>query len=72
MADKAQRVHIGFVGSQVLATRVTESEFSRLRASLGSEGWFDLTSDDGTVALDLTKVAYVHVDHEGSRVGFGS
>jgi hypothetical protein len=27
---------------------------------------------DGTVALDLSKVVYVLVDHEEHRVGFGT
>ena len=47
-------------------------ELTRLRNALGSEGWHELTSEDGTVALDLSKVVYVLVDHEGQRVGFGS
>ncbi len=33
-------------------------------------GWHDLTAEDGTVALDLSKVVYVLVDHEEHRVGF--
>jgi hypothetical protein len=28
--------------------------------------------EDGTVALDLSKVVYVLVDHEEHRVGFGT
>jgi hypothetical protein len=72
MADRPQRVSIGFLGSQVLSARIAPDELKRLREALGSEGWFDLTTEEGTVALDVTKVAYVLVDHEGSRVGFGS
>jgi hypothetical protein len=72
MADRPQRVSIGFLGSQVLSVRIAPDEITRLRGGLGGEGWFDLTTEEGTVALDLTKVAYVLVDHEGSRVGFGS
>jgi hypothetical protein len=29
-------------------------------------------AEDGTVALDLSKVVYVLVDHEEHRVGFGT
>jgi hypothetical protein len=35
-------------------------------------GWHELTAEDGTVALDLSRVLYVLVDHEDHRVGFGS
>lgn len=70
--DKPQRVSIGFLGGPTLAARVAPTELTRLRNALGSEGWHDLTAEDGTVALDLTKVVYVLVDHEEHRVGFGT
>jgi hypothetical protein len=70
--DKPQRISIGFHGGQVLSARVAPAELTKLRKALGSDGWYDLTADDGTVALDLSKVAYVLVDHEEHRVGFGT
>jgi hypothetical protein len=70
--DKPQRVSIGFLGGQTLAARVAPAELTRLRNALGSEGFHDLTAEDGTVALDLGKVVYVLVDHEEHRVGFGT
>jgi hypothetical protein len=71
--DKPTKINIGFIGSQVLSARVAPPELTRLRNALGrSEGWHDLTAEDGTIALDLTKVVYVLVDHEGHRVGFGT
>ena len=48
------------------------AELTKLRNALGSDGWHDLTAEDGTVAVDLTKVVYVIVDHEEHRVGFGT
>jgi hypothetical protein len=39
---------------------------------LPAAGWHDLTAEDGTVALDLSEVVYVLVDHEEHRVGFGT
>jgi hypothetical protein len=70
--EKPQKINIGFVGSQVLSARVAPGELTRLRNALGSEGWHELTAEDGTVALDLSKVVYVLVDHEGHRVGCGT
>jgi hypothetical protein len=56
----------------VLAARVAPAELTRLRPALPAAGWHDLTAEDGTVALDLSKVVYVLVDHEEHRVGFGT
>jgi hypothetical protein len=73
MADeKPQKISVGFVGGQVLAARVAPDELTKLRNTLGSGGWYDLTAEDGTVALDLSRIVYVLVDHEGHRVGFGT
>lgn len=73
MADdkKPQRISIGFDGGQVLSARVAPDELTRLRGALGTDGWHEVTSEDGTVAIALNSVVYVLVDHEGHRVGFG-
>ena len=69
--DKPQKISIGFDGGQVLGARVQPDELANLRKALGSMGWHELTAEDGTVALDLSRVLYVLVDHEDHRVGFG-
>jgi hypothetical protein len=72
MADeKPQKVSVGFIGSQVLAGRIAPAELSKLRDALGTEGWRDVRFEDGTIALDLSKVVYVLVEDEEHRVGFG-
>lgn len=70
--DKPQKISIGFDGGQVLGARVQPTELAKLRQALGTDGWHELTAEDGTVALDLKRVLYVLVDHEDHRVGFGS
>ncbi len=70
--DKPQKVSIGFIGSQVLSGRVSGKELAKLRDALGSDGWRDVRFDDGTAAVDLTKVVYVLVEDGEHRVGFGS
>lgn len=73
MADeKPQKISIGFDGGQVLGARVQPDELTRFRKALGSMGWHELTAEDGTVALDLSRILYVLVDHEDHRVGFGT
>ena len=69
---KPQKVSIGFEGGQVLSARVAPDHLTRLREALGSGGWYDLTAEDGTVAVDLGRIVYVLVDDEEHRVGFGT
>jgi hypothetical protein len=67
----AQRVDIGFVGGQVLTVRLEENALKDLRKALQRDpGWYDLVSEDGQVALDRDKVAYIRLDSGEHRVGF--
>jgi hypothetical protein len=68
---EAQRVEIGFEGGQVLSTRLGEQDLKDLRTRLEQGGWYDLPTEDGTVALYLGKIAFVRVDSGEHRVGFG-
>jgi hypothetical protein len=70
--DKPQKVSIGFLGTQVLSGRIAPKELSQLREALGGDGWRDVRFEDGTAALDLSKVVYVLVEDDEHRVGFGS
>jgi hypothetical protein len=70
--ERPQKISIGFHGGQVLSARVAPGELTNLRNALGKDGWHDLTAEDGTVALDLSRIVYVLVDHEEHRVGFGT
>jgi hypothetical protein len=73
MADGRQRISIGFHG-QAIAARVTDAQLAALRRALesGAEGWHELEAEDGTIALDLSKVVFVQVDAGEQRVGFGA
>lgn len=70
--DKPQKISIGFDGGQILGARVQPAALTELRKALGSDGWWDLEAEDGTIALNLKRVLYVLVDHEDHRVGFGT
>lgn len=70
--DKPHKVSIGFIGSQVLSGRIAPKELSKLRDSLGKENWRDVRFEDGTAAIDLSKVVYVLVEDEEHAVGFGA
>jgi hypothetical protein len=73
-AERPQRFSVGFHGGQTLAGRAAPSEISELRKALGAagSGFYDLKAEDATIALDLGSVAYLLVDVEDHRVGFGS
>jgi len=72
-ARRPQKVSIGFAGGQVLALRVPAPALERLHEALASErGWHELELDDGIVRLDLGQVAYVRVESDEPRVGFGA
>ncbi len=70
--DKPLKVSIGFIGGQVLSGRISSEQLRNLREALGSESWRDVRFEDGTAALDLSKVVYVLVEDEEHRVGFGA
>jgi hypothetical protein len=57
----------------VLAARVSTDSLNGFRTALGgADRWFDLAIEDGSVRIDLTQVAYVRVDSDEPRVGFGA
>ena len=67
---EAQRIEIGFEGGQVISTRLSDGDLKDLRSRLEQGGWYDLPTEDGTIALYLGKVAFVRIDSGDHRVGF--
>jgi hypothetical protein len=73
MADTPRRIDIGFQGGQSLPVRVDQEVYDALRKALadsGSDRWFELTTQDSDVYVDLSQVVYVRLDTEDHRVGF--
>jgi hypothetical protein len=67
----AGRVEIGFSGGQVVAVRLGDDKVKDLRKSLDkADGWFDLETEDGEVALDLRQVVFVRGAPGEHRIGF--
>lgn len=67
----SERAEIGFTGGQVAAVRMTGKQMTDLRKALnGGEGWHDVETEDGTLALDLEKVAFIRVAASDQRIGF--
>ena len=71
MADKPQKISIGFHGGQTLVARVKPEVLTSLRAALGQGGgWHELQAESGTAIFDLARIDYVLIDDDSSRVGF--
>ncbi len=68
---KRERVEIGFEGGQVLATRLNQKQLDDLRKALDkADGWFDISTEDGDLAVDLDEVIFVRVAAPEHRIGF--
>jgi len=66
-----QRISIGIYASAPLVLRVSEEQLADLQGALGTEGWHEITAEDGTVKLNLQHVLWLKVDKDEQRVGFG-
>ena len=67
----AGRVEVGFSGGQVVAVRLSDDRVKDLRKALDkADGWFDLETEDGEVALDLREVVFVRGAPGEHRIGF--
>jgi hypothetical protein len=66
-----QRVEIGFAGGQVVSVRLAEKPLADLRQQVERhEDWYDLETDDGSVAIDLSKVVFVRIAGAPHTIGF--
>jgi len=68
---EAQRVEIGFEGGQVISARLVKGDLEDLRARLEQGGWYDLHTEEGTIALYLGKIQFLRIESGEHRVGFG-
>ena len=67
----SERAEIGFAGGQVAAVRMNAKQMTDLRKALDAgDGWHDLETEDGTLAVDLAKVAFIRVASSDQRIGF--
>ena len=73
MASDAKRVEIGFDGGQVVSVRLDDAGFNELRGAVEQGGRLhDLTTEEGTFALDLRKVVFVRAAGGSHSIGFSN
>ena len=68
------KVSIGFAGGLVLSLRASAEAVDALGSVLatGTRVWHEVAAEDGVVRLDTGQVAYLRVDSDEPRVGFGA
>jgi hypothetical protein len=65
------RVEIGFSGGQVVGVRMSDDKVQDLRKKLDkADGWTDIETEDGTIALDLRQVVFLRGAPGEHSIGF--
>ena len=71
MAEQQTKVEIGFGIGQVLSVKLGDDELAELRKAVeAGKGWFDMRTQEGTVALNLATVVFIRVDDAAHSIGF--
>lgn len=70
MAEQT-KVEIGFGIGQVLSVKLAEGELADLRKAVEkADGWYDLKTAEGSVALNLATVVFLRVNDATHSIGF--
>jgi hypothetical protein len=68
---EVKRVEVGFSGGQLIAMRLSAGAYEDLRKAVTKrDGWYEVDSADGPVALDLGQIVFVKREPDEHRVGF--
>ena len=72
MADELTRVEIGLGIGQVVSVKLPQDDLAGLRKAVeDGAGWYDLRTQEGTVAINLATVVFIRVDDAAHSIGFG-
>ena len=68
---ETKKVEIGFGIGQALSVKLTEDELAELRKAVeAGSGWYDVRTQESTVALNLATVVFLRVDDSSHAIGF--
>jgi hypothetical protein len=71
MAAERTRIEVGFIGGQVVSLKIDDEALSGLRKAVeDGDGWHDLETEDGTIALDLAKIVFIRAAGSPHTIGF--
>ena len=69
--EEPRRVEVGFSGGQAVVIRISDKQYEGLRkAAQNRDGWYEVDTADGVVALDLGQVVFVKREPGEHRIGF--
>jgi hypothetical protein len=69
--EEAKRVEVGFSGGQAITLRLNDRAYADLRKAVqGRDGWYEVETADGPVALDSGQVVFVKREAPEHRIGF--
>lgn len=69
---ETKKAEIGFGIGQSVSVKLTKDELADLRKAVeAGSGWYDLKTQDATVALNLATVVFLRVDDSSHAIGFG-
>jgi len=69
--EDPRRVEVGFAGGQAISIRVSQKTYENLRKAVqGGNGWYEVDSLEGMVAVNLGQVVFVKLDTGEHKVGF--
>jgi hypothetical protein len=68
---ETKKVEIGFGIGQALSVKLTDEDLADLRKAVeAGSGWYDLKTNEATVALNLATVVFIRVDDSAHAIGF--
>jgi hypothetical protein len=69
--EESRRVEVGFSGGQSIVLKLSDRQYDDLRKAVQSrDGWHEVDTDDGIVAVDLSQVVFMKKEPEEHRIGF--
>jgi hypothetical protein len=70
MAD-ARKVEIGLGIGQVVSARLDDDALKELRKAVESgEGWHEVTTDDGSLVINVKTVVFIRIPDLQQSIGF--
>jgi hypothetical protein len=73
MAEQQTRVEIGLGIGQVVSVKLTANQLGDLRKAVeDGNGWFDLKTQEGSVALNLATIVFLRIHDASHSIGFSS
>jgi hypothetical protein len=69
--EEPRRVEVGFAGGQAISIRVSQKTYENLRKAVqGGNGWYEVDSLEGMIAVNLGQIVFVKLDTGEHKVGF--